>query len=272
MSKFDAGTLLIVGGARGLTGAPCMTAMSAVRTGAGYVQLVVPRSLEAVFETRLLEPMTRGATDSDGSHLPETVSLVSEMAERAHALVLGPGLGRAEGALELARLVARDVQRPLVIDADGLNAHIGHLETLAMRRQATVLTPHAGELGRLLAQDASDVQKHRLSAAREAARRSGATVVLKGDDSLVASPSGSVAVSPGGSPALATAGTGDVLSGMIGTLLAKGLDAPRAASAAVLAHAQAGQLAARAQGASHTSAADVIDAIAPSFSDGAKSK
>lgn len=260
-TKFTSGVVAIVGGARGLTGAPCMAALAAQRTGAGYVQLAVPASLEPVFEASLMEAMTRALPDEDGAHVPAGADGAAELCARAGAVVLGPGIGRTDGALELARRVAREVEAPLLIDADGLNAHAGALESLRARRGPTVLTPHAGELARLLGTEPREVAAHRLACARGAAERSGAVVVLKGDDTLVARPGGPVAVSPGATPALATAGTGDVLSGMVAALMAKGLGAFEAAAAGVLAHARAGREAARAHGADHTVAGDVIDAI-----------
>ena len=145
---------------------------------------------------RLLEQMSRGLPDDDGSHSPEGVPEVEELAERAGAVVLGPGLGRTDSAVEFARGVARAVQVPLLIDADGLNAHAGELELLREREAPTVLTPHEGELGRLLGIEAGEVAEHRLDCAREAAERSGAVVLLKGDDTLVAAPGGPVAVKP----------------------------------------------------------------------------
>jgi ADP-dependent NAD(P)H-hydrate dehydratase / NAD(P)H-hydrate epimerase len=260
-SKFTSGTVAIAGGARGLTGAPTMAAFGAQRTGAGYVQVAVPRSVELVFELKLLEGMTRGLPEQDGSHVPQGVSELEAMAERADAVVLGPGLGRSDSALEFARIVAKSVEKPLLIDADGLNAHAGRLDLLRSRPAPTVLTPHAGELARLLHTDSKEVEANRLESARAAARRSGCVVVLKGDDSLVAAPGRPVAISRGATPALATAGTGDVLSGVIGAFLAKGLSAFEAACAGVLAHARAGQVAAARLGADHTVAGDVIDAI-----------
>ena len=128
-----------------------------------------------------------------------------------------------------------------------------------------MLTPHEGELGRLLERDREEVEAHRLTSVREAAERSGAVVLLKGDDTLVALPGGPVAVSPGGSPALATAGTGDVLSGVIGALLAKGLGPFEAASLGCLAHVRAGQAAAERLGADHVVAGDVIEALPRGF-------
>ena len=260
-TKFKSGVVAIAGGARGLTGAPTMVALAAARAGAGYVQVAIPESVETVHELRLLEQMTKGLPDEDGAHVPDGVEGVKELAERAGAVVLGPGLGRTDGAMEFARRVAREVEAPLVIDADGLNAHAGDIESLRERSGPTVLTPHAGELGRLLEVESDEVNAHRLALARDAAERSGTIVLLKGDDSLVAKPGGPVAVSPGASPALATAGTGDVLSGVIAAFLAKRLGAFEAAAAAVLAHARAGQEAARRLGADHVVAGDVIDAL-----------
>jgi NAD(P)H-hydrate epimerase len=260
-SKFASGTVVVAGGSAGLTGAPSMAALAAMRTGAGYVQLAVPSSVQLVFELKLMEAMTRALPEHDGGHVPAGVEEVQQLAERAGAIVLGPGLGRTDGAVQFARAVAQSVDKPLLIDADGLNAHAGMLESLAGRPGPTVLTPHAGELARLLDSDSSDVAAHRLARAREAAERSGCVMMLKGDDSIVAAPGGPVAISAGASPALATAGTGDVLSGVIATLMAKGLGAFEAAAAGVLAHARAGQVAARRHGADHTVAGDVIEAI-----------
>jgi len=260
-SKFTSGTVVVAGGASGLTGAPAMAAMAAQRAGAGYVQVAVPAPAQATLSLRLLEAMTRGLPDRDGSHTPEGVKELAGMAERAGAVVLGPGLGRAEPAVAFAREAARVLETPLLIDADGLNAHAGRLESLRARAAPTVLTPHAGELGRLLERDSAEVGRHRLVCAREAAERSGAVVLLKGDDTIVAAPGGPVAVSPGATPALATAGTGDVLSGLIGALLAKGMEAFEAAALGTLAHVRAGFEAAGRHGADHVIAGDVIDAL-----------
>ena len=260
-TKFKSGVVVVAGGARGLTGAPTMAALAAMRTGAGYVQVAVPASTEPSFDLKLLEAMTHGMAEEDGAHTPAGVQAVLELCEKAGALVLGPGIGRTEGALEWARELARRAPVPVLIDADGLNAHAGRLESLRERSEPTVLTPHEGELGRLLGVDSSDVQAARLDCARDAAARSGSIVVLKGDDTIVALPDGVAAVSPGATPALATAGTGDVLSGLAGALLSKRMEPFEAAAAAVLAHARAGQVAAERIGANHVIASDVIDAI-----------
>jgi hydroxyethylthiazole kinase-like uncharacterized protein yjeF len=264
-SKFKSGVVVIAGGARGLTGAPTMTALAAQRTGAGYVQVAVPESAQQALELRLLEAMTRGMPETDdGMHTEAGAEQVAEMAERAGAVVLGPGLGKGDGPKAFAHALIAAVDIPVLIDADGLNAF--GIDDLAERTSPTVLTPHAGELGRLLDVDSSEIERRRLHHAREAAERSGAVVLLKGDDTIVAAPGGPVAISAGATPALATAGTGDVLSGIIGALLSKGLGPLEAAAAGALVHARAGIHAAEAiGGADHVVAGDVIDAIPAAF-------
>jgi ADP-dependent NAD(P)H-hydrate dehydratase / NAD(P)H-hydrate epimerase len=284
-TKFSSGHVLVAGGSRGLIGAPRMAALGAMRAGAGYLTACVPASLQDVLAGGgPPELMTRGLPDDDdggggggggGMLTPAGVEVVLEASRRGGALVLGPGLGRGEHAVAFARSLARAAEVPLVLDADGLNAHAasghggdaggpgGHLNDLASRSAPTVLTPHPGELARLLGTEAADIASARLARVCETAERAQAIVVLKGDDTLIADPtSGIVAVSAGGSPALATAGTGDVLSGVIAALLAQELPPFMAAAAGVQLHAEAGRLAARAVGAAEgVIATDVIAAL-----------
>ncbi len=266
-TKFSAGQVLVCGGSRGLTGAPCMASEAAMRAGAGYVTALVPASLNPIFEARLLEVMTVALPDADGALTGAAREEVLERADRAGAVVLGPGLGRAQETFELVRSLAASLTVSLVLDADGLNAHAGRLESLSDRAAATVMTPHAGELARLLGVGSSEVAAHRLESARAAARAAGAIIVLKGDDTLVAEPGGRVAVNRGGVPALATAGTGDVLSGVIGAMLAKRLDPFTATCAAVLTHAAAGRLAAQELGPEGVIASDVISRLPAALRD-----
>jgi ADP-dependent NAD(P)H-hydrate dehydratase / NAD(P)H-hydrate epimerase len=260
-SKFDSGQVLVVGGSRGLTGAVCMAAEAAIRVGAGYATVAVPADLEPIFEVKLTEVMSRGFAGAEGRLAAGSADAILEAAERAAAVVLGPGLGRDEDSLQLARALARRIEAPLLIDADGLNAHAEGLDSIAERPAPTVLTPHAGELGRLLGRESREVAEHRLACVREAAKRSRAIVVLKGDDSLAVD-GRRLAISAGGSPGLATAGTGDVLSGTIGALLARGMEPFAATCAGVHAHQRAGRIAARRLGgAESVIATDVIAAL-----------
>jgi NAD(P)H-hydrate epimerase len=260
-TKFDSGEVVVIGGSRGLTGAVCMAAEAAIRAGAGYATVAVPADLEQIFEVKLTEVMSRGFGGAEGRLASGSTEAILEATGRAAAVVLGPGLGRDEDSLALAREVARGVRVPLLIDADGLNAHAERLELIAEREAPTVLTPHAGELGRLLGRDSGQVDEHRLASVREAARQSGAIVVLKGDDTLVAEGE-RLAISAGGSPALATAGTGDVLSGTVGALLARGMEPFAAACAGVHAHQRAGRISAKRLGSVESVVAtDVISAL-----------
>jgi hydroxyethylthiazole kinase-like uncharacterized protein yjeF len=260
-TKFSSGHVVVAGGSRGLTGAPCLASEAAMRAGAGYVTAVVPASLQLIFETRLLEVMTHGLPDDDGALRADGVDAALAAAERAGALVAGPGAGRSEGAFAFMRELAARAPVALLLDADGLNAHAGALERLAQRSAPTVITPHAGELGRLLDRPSAEIERRRLHSAREAAQRANAVVVLKGDDTIVAAPDGTAAVNGLSSPSLATAGTGDVLSGVIGALLAKRLDPFAAACAGVRRHAAAGRVAAAEHGAGGVIASDVIAAL-----------
>ncbi len=264
-TKFSSGHALVVGGSTGLTGAPCLAAEAAMRAGAGYVTCCVPASLNAIFEVRLLEVMTIPLPDADGHFTRAGLDRVAEEAERrGGAMVVGPGLSRDEEAVAFARDLVARAAVPVVLDADGLNAHAGRLDSLAARSAPTVLTPHAGELARLLGVESAAVGEQRLARARQAADLARAVVVLKGDDTIVAEAAGAggrVAVSPGGAPALATAGTGDVLSGIAAAMLAKGLDPFAAACAAVRLHLDAGRAAARERRADSVIARDVIDAL-----------
>ncbi|QEC49925.1 NAD(P)H-hydrate dehydratase [Baekduia soli] len=263
-TKFASGHVLVAGGSRGLTGAPCLAALGAMRAGAGYVTACVPASLNAIVEIKLTEVMSAPLPDEDGAHTPAGAQeVLDRIAQRGGVVVLGPGMGRGDGPAAFARRIATQATAALVLDADGLNALAGRLQDLAGREAPTVLTPHAGELGRLLETSASEVGARRLEHAREAARRARAIVVLKGDDTIVAEPEGRVGVSPGDSPGLATAGTGDVLSGVVAALLARGMEPFEAACAAVHAHAEAGRRAAAALGGPDgVIASDVVEHLA----------
>lgn len=260
-TKFSSGQVTIAGGSRGLTGAVRMSSLAAIRAGAGYATVAVPADLEPIFEQGQPEVMSAGCPGGDGCLAPGSAKALLRAFERAAAGVFGPGLGRDPGSVELAREILAAIEAPLVLDADGLNAFGGELGRIAARGAPTLLTPHAGELGRLLGRSSEEISAHRLEAAREAAREAEAVVVLKGDDTIVTDGE-RVAVNALAAPALATAGTGDVLSGIAAALLARGLDPFAAACAAVLTHARAGRDAALRIGAAESViATDVIDSI-----------
>jgi len=260
-TKFSSGQVVIAGGSRGLTGAVRMSSLAAIRAGAGYATVAVPADLEPIFEGGQPEVMSAGCPGGDGCLAPASLKRLLKAFEPAAAGVLGPGLGRDPGSIELARDAALAIEAPLVIDADGLNAFAGEAGRLGEREAPAILTPHAGELGRLLGRSPAEIGARRLAAAREAARKAAAVVVLKGDDTIVTDGE-RIAVNALSAPALATAGTGDVLSGVMAAMLARGLEPFAAACAAVLAHARAGREAARRIGAAESViASDVIEAV-----------
>ena len=259
-NKFSSGNVLIVGGSRGLTGAVCMAAQATIRAGAGYAAVATPRTLEAILEVKLTEVMTLGVSCHEDSLEPGAAEAILERTRSARCVVLGPGMGREERAGELARHLARAIEVPLLIDADGLNALGTGLESAAVSGRPLVLTPHAGELGRLLGVDSDAVSAARLDSAQEAARRCGGIVVLKGSDTIVTDGE-RIAINRLASPGLATAGTGDVLSGTIAALIARGTQPFEACAAGVLAHARAGRLAAERVGVDSVIASDVIEAL-----------
>ncbi|MGH3137351.1 MAG: NAD(P)H-hydrate dehydratase [Gaiellaceae bacterium] len=227
-TKYSSGSVLVVGGSRGMAGAACLAAMAALRADAGYVTLAVPDEALAAAEALALEPVKIGWLDADAA------DTITRAAERATALAIGPGLGRDDARRALVRELLERLTIPAVVDADALFG----LEPFD-RDASTVLTPHAGELARLLGTESDWVGEHRLAAAQRAADRFGAVVLLKGADTIVAAPGEGVVVCDLGPPSLATAGTGDVLTGVIGAFLGKGLEPRLAAAAAVVAHASA---------------------------------
>jgi ADP-dependent NAD(P)H-hydrate dehydratase / NAD(P)H-hydrate epimerase len=238
-NKYTAGHVLVVGGSRGMTGAAALAARAAFRADVGYVTIAAPSESLPVLETLVLEAVKRPIED------------VFEAAARAKALAVGPGLGREEQAL--VRQLLRKVEVPAVVDADAL-FELEPGEWPAPR----VLTPHEGELARLLGRESKEVAAHRLACVQEAAERFDSVVVLKGEDSLVAAPSRGVLVCALGLPSLATAGTGDVLTGITAAFLAKGMEPERAAAAACAAQQLASREAAQRYG---LVASDVVEAL-----------
>ncbi|MGZ5419937.1 MAG: NAD(P)H-hydrate dehydratase [Solirubrobacterales bacterium] len=259
-TKFSSGQVVIVGGSRGLTGSVCLAALASIRSGAGYATVAVPNELEPIFEAKLTEVMSVALPSREGHLRPAAEERVMEAVDGAAAVVLGPGLGRNAGAAGLAQEVALRIGSPLLVDADGLNAMAGSLSVLAGREAPTVLTPHEGEMGRLLGATSEEVKSKRLVCATGAARQSRGVVVLKGDDTIVTDGK-RIAINRLSAAALATAGTGDVLGGMIAALIARGMEPFEGACAGVIAHARAGRAAAEGRGAESVIASDVIDSI-----------
>jgi len=243
--KGSFGHLLVVAGARGRGGAASMAAQAAVTAGAGLVTVAVPSPAVAVVDGACLEAMTFEIPADEAGEAAGPGDL-EQIFARMTAVAAGPGLGTGVGARKLLDMLLSQWAGPLVLDADALNLVAGSLESLADRSGPTVLTPHPGELGRLLGRPTEDVVADRLGAAREAARISGAVVVAKGYRTVIADPEGNVWINPTGDEHLATGGSGDVLTGLIGALMAQNLDGVRASIVACWLHGRAGELGAEA--------------------------
>ena len=220
-NKYRSGSVLVVGGAPGMTGAVCLAAEAAFRADAGYVTVCAPRESLPVVENRLLEAVKRPLEEA------------FEAAERAGALALGPGLGRREEMKQLVRRLLKETKLPAVVDADALFAF-----DPVERDAPMVLTPHSGELARLLEVETAWVDAHRLEAVHRALERFKCVVLLKGSDTIVAAP-GARTLITAGTPRLATAGTGDVLTGIVGAFLAKQMEPQLATVVAARVHIDA---------------------------------
>jgi ADP-dependent NAD(P)H-hydrate dehydratase / NAD(P)H-hydrate epimerase len=224
-TKYSSGSVLVVGGSPGMSGALCLAAEAAFRADAGYVAVATHPDTLPVVEARVLEAVKAPLDDVD------------RLAERASAVAIGPGLGRGEDERALVKRLLHELRVPAVVDADALF----ELEPDDWP-SPRVLTPHSGELGRLLGKESHWVDAHRLEAVQSAVENFGCVVLLKGADTLVAAPGEGALVADSGTPALATAGSGDVLTGIVAAFLAKGMDARLAAAAAAFAHGRAAEL------------------------------
>jgi NAD(P)H-hydrate epimerase len=260
--KGRTGHLLVVAGSPGKTGAAAMTAMAALRAGAGLVTLGIARSLNPVTETLMLEAMTAPLPDSGTGVLgPSAREALLALAQGKSCLAVGPGLGPAPETGEMVRDLIRSSPAPLVIDADGLNHLAGHVDVLKQLAVAAVLTPHPGEMARLLGSTAAAVQQDRIGCARDLAVGCRVHVVLKGARTVVAHPDGGVHVNPTGNAGMASGGMGDVLTGAIAGLITQGIRPELAARAAVYLHGAAGDSLARSVGPWGYLAGEVMNAL-----------
>ncbi len=268
--KGDCGHLLILAGSEGKTGAACLTAQGALRVGTGLVTVGCPAGVNHILENKLTEAMTLPlAQTADGFLSAKAVDSLAPFLEGKSALAFGPGLGTDPETGELLAWIVEKVPLPLVIDADGLNLLAQNLEMIRWCADSAVLTPHPGEMARLLKTTTEKVQADRIKAVKTLVQETGQVVVLKGARTVVGSPEGLIFVNPTGNPGLANGGAGDVLTGIIGGLLAQELNALEAALAGVYIHGLAGDMLAqeiRARGFLASEVAEMIpEAVASLF-------
>lgn len=256
------GKVVVIAGSVGYTGAAVLASLSALRTGAGLVYLGIPASLNDIAEIKLTEVITKPLAETASRSLsPDALPDIRSMLDGAASLAIGPGLSTDTGTRALVGEIVDEVAVPCVADADALNALTPAAIGDRKGDAPFVLTPHPGEMARLTGRRVEDVQANRDSVAREVAKAARATVLLKGSPTTVATPGGDIYVNPTGSNALASAGTGDVLTGIIATFLAQGLEATEAAALGAFVHGAAGDLAAESMGEAGTIASDVLDHV-----------
>lgn len=256
------GHALVIGGSPGMTGAVRMASFAALRIGAGLVTAAVPVSALPVTASDHMEVMTLPLAETEGATIaPEALPAINNLLGTVSVCTIGPGMSRYPEANAILRFVLEKAGIPLVIDADGINAVQGEAEILKKRQIPIIITPHPGELARLMGKSIEEIQSNRMEIARTFASEYGVCLVLKGNKTIVALPSGEVFVNITGNPGMATAGSGDVLSGMIAGLIAQGLKTRDAAITAVYLHGLAGDYAAREKGQRGIVAGDILEAV-----------
>ncbi len=258
--KGSRGHLLVLAGSTGKTGAATLTALGALRAGAGLVTLGVPKTLNSILETKLTEAMTVPLPETpEGSLSLKAEEKINMLMEGKTALALGPGLSTHPETATLVRNIVKTCRVPMVIDADGLNALPENLAVLADCKGETILTPHPGEMGRLTGQKISDIQNDRVGAARRFVEEHGCHLILKGARTLIAAPGGPIYVNPTGNPALSSGGSGDVLTGLVGGFLARRWPMKEAGIAAAYLHGLAADYLSEDMGQAGVLAGELLD-------------
>lgn len=260
--KGNFGRVLVVAGSRGMTGAACLTGESALRAGAGLVTVAVPETLHDIMEGKLTEVMTTPLPDTGKGALGRGArQRILSLLEDSDVLAIGPGLSQAAEVVALVKELLPSVRVPCVLDADAINALAGAGEVLRKVQAPVVITPHPGEMARLMGVTTKEIQEDRIGAAVKAAEKWRVVTLLKGARTVVAAPDGAIYINPTGNPGMATAGSGDVLTGVVASLIAQGMETARAAAAGAYIHGLAGDLAAREKGMMGMIAGDILSAL-----------
>jgi len=264
--KKDFGHVFILAGSPGLSGAAILCSQAAMRSGCGMATLGIPKSLNTAMEIKLTEVMTKPLAETEQLTLsPKALANIRKFSGGVNVLALGPGLSTNRLTQALIRTLILSIDKPMVIDADGLNALVGYLDDFKLQAQrlksVRVLTPHPGEMARLLGVTTDFVQRKREGIAKKFAKEHNTIVVLKGHKTIVVSPKEEIYINKTGNPGMATAGSGDVLTGIITSFIGQGLKAFEAAKFAVYIHGLAGDLAAKEKGELGLIASDIVEKI-----------
>jgi len=258
-NKADMGRVFVIAGSPGMTGAAALVCGGALRCGAGLITLAVPKDLNNIMEVKLTEAMTL-PLDCNGRITLEEIQKVMPKIKASNCVVIGPGLGKnSEVSAIIEALIKNNI--PLIIDADGINALVSNIDILKGHSQPVILTPHPGEFARLCECDIKKVQENRLEMAKSFAMEYNVILVLKGAGTVIAAPDGTCYINPTGNPGMAVGGSGDVLAGVIGALLARGMSAEDSSVAGVYIHGLAGDIAKENSGEDGLIPSDIIDCI-----------
>lgn len=264
-NKGSCGRVSIIAGSKGMTGAAALSALGALRSGAGLVTALTPSSEQPILAVKLTEAMTVPLPHENGIISAAAADTVLESIQNADAAVFGPGLGKGRGILPLLERIVTEFTKTLIIDADGINALSSNIDILNRKKCSVILTPHPGEMSRLSGLSISEIQSARIKTAEDFADRFDVTVALKGEGTVVAARGGKTAVNPSGNCGMATGGTGDVLSGVVAALAAQGCTPYDSAVLGVYLHGLAGDIAAAEKGVHGLIASDLCGALPAAF-------
>ena len=264
-NKGSCGRVSIIAGSKGMTGAAALSALGALRSGAGLVTALTPSSEQPILAVKLTEAMTVPLPHENGIISAAAADTVLESIQYADAVVFGPGLGKGRGILPLLERIVTEFTKTLIIDADGINALSANIDILNRKKCSVILTPHPGEMSRLNGLSISEIQSARIKTAEDFADRFDVTVALKGEGTVVAARGGKTAVNPSGNCGMATGGTGDVLSGVVAALAAQGCTPYNSAVLGVYLHGLAGDIAAAEKGVHGLIASDLCGALPAAF-------
>lgn len=264
-NKGSCGRVSIIAGSKGMTGAAALSALGALRSGAGLVTALTPSSEQPILAVKLTEAMTVPLPHENGIISAAAADTVLESIQNADAVVFGPGLGKGRGILPLLERIVTEFTKTLIIDADGINALSANIDILNRKKCSVILTPHPGEMSRLSGLSISEIQSARIKTAEDFADRFDVTVALKGEGTVVAARGGKTAVNPSGNCGMATGGTGDVLSGVVAALAAQGCTPYDSAVLGVYLHGLAGDIAAAEKGVHGLIASDLCGTLPAAF-------
>lgn len=265
-NKSDYGKIFILAGSVGMTGAAYLCSQAAMRTGSGLVICGIPESLNQIMEIKLTEAMTLPLPETKFHSLSQNAKdKILDFSKKCDLIAIGPGLGQNKETQQLVKDLVLKIKKPIVLDADGINALNGNIEILKKRKQRTVITPHPGELSRLIKKDIEYIQSNRENIARNFAKTTGVIVCLKGYKTVVASPSGEIYINKTGNSGMASGGAGDVLTGIIASFIGQGMDDFSATAVSVYLHGLAGDIAVDKKGKFSLIASDIIEYLPDAF-------